>query len=55
MVCGVMVARVCMSPCAVSWICCEVESLWLFMRMVTVFVFSLAAILAQWIASTVLL
>lgn len=54
-VCGGMVARVCMSPFILSGICCEVQSLWLIMKMVVVFVSSLAVIMAQWMASTVVL
>ena len=46
MVCGGMVASMCMSTFVVSGICCGVQSLWLTMRMVVVFISSLAAILA---------
>ena len=44
-----------MSPFILSGICCEVQSLWLIMKMVVVFVSSLAVIMAQWMASTVVL
>ena len=55
MVCGGMVARVCISPDLVSTICCGVQSLWLIMRMVVVLVSSLDAILAHWMAFTAVL
>ena len=55
MVCGGMIAMVCMSSFAASEICCGVQSLWLIMNMVAVFVYFLAAIMAQWMASTVVL
>ena len=45
--CGGMVAIVCMLLFVVSGSCCDVQSLWLTISMVIVFVFSLAAILAQ--------
>ena len=46
MVCGGMVASVCMSTFVVSGSCCGVQSLCLTMRMVIVLVSSLVAILA---------
>ena len=56
MVCvGGGVARACMSPFVVNGICCDVQSLWLIMRMVILFVSSLTAIMAQWLASMVVL
>ena len=55
MVSGGMVATICVSAFVVNGICCGVQSLWLIIRMVVVFVPSLAAIMAQWMASTVVL
>lgn len=51
---GGMVAIVCMSTCVVSG-SCDVQSLWLSIRMVIVCVSSLASILAQWMASKVVM
>ena len=50
-----MVAIMCISLFSMSGICCGVQSLWLIMSMVAVFGSSLAAILAQCIASNVVL
>ena len=50
-----MVAIVCMSTFVVGVICCGVQSLWLIIRMVVVLLSSLAATLAQWMASTIVL
>ena len=47
-----MVAIVCMSTFVVIGSCCDVQSLWLSIRMVNVCVSSLAAIRAQWMASS---
>ena len=55
MVCGGMVVMTCMSGFVVRGRVCVVQSLWLAIRMVTVLGSSLAAILAQWIASNVVL
>ena len=54
-VCGGMVAIICISLFSVSGICCGVQSLWLIMSMVAVVGSYLAAILAQCMASTVVL
>ena len=54
MVCGGIVARMCMSG-FVSGNCCGVQSLWFIIRIVVVWVSSLAAILAQWMALRVVL
>ena len=53
--CGGIVANMCMSALVVSGSCCGVQSLWLAIRMVIVCASSLAAILAQWMASKVVL
>ena len=45
----------CLSVFVVSGSCCEVQSLWCVMSMVIVLVSSLATILAQWMASSVVL
>ncbi len=47
-------ARMCMSG-FMSGICCGVQSLWFIIRIVSVCASSLAAILAQWRASSVVL
>jgi hypothetical protein len=52
MVCGGMDANVCMFACLVIGICCEVQSLWLIIKMMIIWLSSLAAILAQCMAST---
>ena len=50
-----MMAIVWVSTFVVNGICCDVQSLRLTMRMVVVLVSSLAAILAHWMASIVVL
>ena len=50
---GGMVVIVCMSTLVVSGSCWGVQSIWLIIRMVTICASSLAAILAQWMASRV--
>ena len=55
MVCGGMVAIMCTSVFVVSGICWDVPSLWLMMKMVVVFGSALVAILAQCMASIVVL
>ena len=55
MLCGGMVVNVCMSGCLLSGIVYGVQSVWLIINMVMVFVSSLAAILAQCMASVVVL
>ena len=55
MVCGGMVVSVCTSLFVVSGSYCDVQSLWLTLRMVIVFFSSLATIRAQWMASIVML
>ena len=55
MLCGGMVTIVCMSGCLLSGIVCGVQSVWLIISIVMVFVSSLAAILAQCMASVVVL
>ena len=45
----------CMSAFVVSGICCDVQFLWLIMRLVVVFMSYLAAILTKWMASTIVL
>ena len=46
-VCGGIVAMMCMSAFALSESCCDVQSLWFIIRMVIVLASSLAPILAQ--------
>lgn len=55
MVCGGIVVKTCMSDFVVSESFCVVQSLWLTIKMVIVLRSSLAAILAQWMASDVVL
>ena len=53
--CGGMVTIVCMSGCLLSGIVCGIQSVWFIINIVMVFVSSLAAILAQCMASVVVL
>ena len=50
-----MVARMCMFAFVLIGSCCSVQSLWLTISMVIVCASSLAAILAQWMASKVVM
>ena len=55
MLCGGMVTIVCISGCLLSGIVCGVQSVWLIISKVMVFGSSLAAILAQCMASVAVL
>ena len=55
MVCGGMVANMCMLTFVVNVVYCSVQSLWLTIRMVVVFVSSLTAIMAQCMVFTFVL
>ena len=50
-----MVANICMFVSVVIGSCCDVQSLWLTINMVTVCSSSLAATLVHWMASRVML